>query len=149
MPTDVVHARRTSLAGPLLLPLVLGLVGVVILVRGSVVFGAAWVAIFGVFLVIGLVQVVIPPTIELTPTGIRGRTTLSSRTYAWDDCTDFHVWNAGRRSMVAFGYHGSEGGALSDRDGRSAQADRALPNLPGVPGDEVLDRINAYRDAGA
>lgn len=142
---EVIAARRSALAAPLVLPVVLALVGVVILLHGSVPFGAVWTAVFGIFLVIGMTQVAMPPSIELTPAGIRARTTLSSRMFAWEDCTDFHVWTVGRRSMVAFGYAGHERGALSDRDARSAQADRALPNLAGVPGREVLDRIEAYR----
>lgn len=144
METERITARRTAVSGPLLLSLALVLVGLLVL-RGSVIFGVIFLAVFGAFLLYAVVEVLVPVSVLLTPTGLRVKTLLRSHEYAWDDTDDFHVWTEARRAVVAFGYRGDGKGALSEADSRRAQADRALPALPGVPADELLVRIEGYR----
>lgn len=144
METERVTAHRTLLSGPLLLSLALVLVGLLVL-RGSLVFGVIFLAVFGAFLLYALAEVLVPAAVDLTPGGLQVRTLVGRRSYAWDDCHDFHVWTEGRREVVVFGYRGTTKGALSDADGRRAQADRALPALSGVPAEDLLARIASYR----
>jgi hypothetical protein len=144
METERVTAHRTALSGPLLLSVALVVVGLLVL-RGSVVFGVIFLAVFGAFLLYAVAEALVPAAVELTPTALRARTLLGRRAYAWDDCHDFHVWTEGRRAVVVFGYRGAAKGALSDADARRAQADRALPALQGVPAEDLLGRIEDFR----
>lgn len=140
MDAVTVRGRRTVLTRPLLLSLVLVLVGLLVL-RGSVGFGVVWLAVFGAFFLVALVDALVPPTVVLSGRGVQVRALSGSRSYDWADCHDFHVWTEGRRAVVVFGYRGTTKGALSDADARRAQADRALPMLRGVPADALLERI--------
>jgi len=141
---ETITARRLSLSGVLVLPVVLVALGIWILTAQRVL-GAVWLAASAALLLVALGQVLVPPRVALAPDGLHVRTGGRSRTYAWVDCVDFHVWQQGRRSSVAFAYAGHEGGELSDADARRAQADRALPALAGIDGADVLARIEAYR----
>lgn len=143
METERITAHRTALSGPLLLSLALVVVGLAVL-RGSLVFGVIFLVVFGAFLLFAVAEALVPPSVYLSDTSVRVRTLLGSREYAWTDCHDFHVWTEGRRAVVAFGYRGTTKGALSDADARRAQADRALPALPGVHADVLLARIEDY-----
>ncbi|MGH3743262.1 MAG: hypothetical protein ACRDTP_00195 [Mycobacteriales bacterium] len=143
MGAERIRGRRTVLSGPPLLSLVLVLVGLLVL-RGSVVFGTIWLAVFGSFFLFALVESLVPASVVLAPAGVQARTLAGRRTYSWADCHDFHVWTEGRRSVVVFGYRGRARGALSDADARRAQADRALPPLAGVSADVLLARIEDY-----
>lgn len=143
MATERIRARRTILSGPLLLSLALVLVGLLVL-RGSVVFGVIWLAVFAAFFLFALAEALVPASVLLSEPALQARTLAGRRSYAWADCHDFHVWTESRRAVVVFGYRGTARGALSDADARRAQADRALPVLRGVAADVLLDRIEDY-----
>ena len=144
MTAERVAAQRTAASGPLLLSLALVVIGLLVL-RASLVFGLLFLVIFGAFLLYALAELAVPPAVVLSPAGIETRTLVAVRRFGWGECSDFHVWREGRRSVVAFGYRGTVRGGLSERDARRAQADRALPALPGVSGEALLERIEGYR----
>lgn len=144
MPRERVTARRTAVSGPLVLSLALVVIGLLVL-RASLVFGLLFLVVFGAFLLYALAELVVPPSVVLSPAGVEARTLVVVRRFGWAECSDFHVWREGRRSVVAFGYRGTGRGGLSERDARRAQADRALPALPGVSGEVLLERIEDYR----
>lgn len=144
MPSERVSAQRLTLLPLVLSPLPFLGIGVWVL-EASLVFGVLFLAVFGAFLLYALAELVLPPAVVLSPAGIEARTLGTVRRFGWAECSDFHVWREGRRSVVAFGYGGSGRGRLSERDARRAQADRALPPLPGVSGEALLARIEDYR----
>ncbi|MFN8074206.1 MAG: hypothetical protein U0Q15_02160 [Kineosporiaceae bacterium] len=143
LPTRLVRRRRRST-----LLMLAGCVGFVALGRwlltwgeaGPAVVGVACIGVFGFFLAAGVVQLLAPPYVLLSPDGFRMR---AFRTHAapWSAVEDIRLMRAANRSFIQVVCP-----PLRGPGSRRPYRPMALPTYLEIPDPELVDLLIRYRE---
>ena len=106
---------------------------------------------FGLCLVVGLVNVAIPPALLLDASGMTSRHLWRTNRYEWTKCTEFRPWRVPTaRSVIQVVFDYETGSVrLKKLNRQISGASHSLPDTFGMDAAGLAELLNEYRVSSA